>query len=253
MSLPLGTSSEGTGLPGTPVQAWRMSFNSGDELDNRRNLSGEIEADLHFDIGGVPGKGSVSVMLDPVSFARAQREEVKIEAGKVTDIEITLKAGARLAGHVVDEDGAPVAEATFFYQAPNAPGGDGWTNFHGKKSATDGAFDLRGAPPAQGALTVEKEGFLPERQEFGSLAEGSSQPGMRVQLRRGSAISGTVQDPQGQPLAGAQVHLRFTPEKQDETQGFSFFGGNEQTKKSDAEGKFCFTGLARGASRSSAI
>jgi len=244
--LPLGTSAEGTGLAGTPVQAWRMSFSSGDESDNRRSLSGEIEADLHFDIGGVPGKGSVSLMVDPVSFARVQREEVKVEAGKVVDVEITLKAGARLSGQVVDEDGQPVADAAFFYQAPNAPGGDGWSNFHGKKSAADGSFDLRGAPPVQGTLTVEKEGFLPERQEFGSLAEGSSQPGLRVQLRRGSAISGTVADPQGQPLAGAQVRLRFTPEKQDETQGFSFFGSNEQTTKSDTEGKFRFTGLARG-------
>ena len=244
--LPLGTASEGTGIVGTPVQAWRMSFSSGEELDNRRNLSGEVESDLHFDIGGVPGKGSMSLMIDPVSFARAQREEVKVEAGKVVDIEITLKAGARLAGQVVDEDGGPVADATFFYQAPNAPGGDGWTNFHGKKSSADGAFDLRGAPALQGTLTIEKEGFLPGHQEFGSLAEGSSQPGLRVEMKRGSAISGVVQDPQGQPLAGAQVHLRFSPEKQDDSQSWNFFGGNEQTAKSDAEGKFRFTGLARG-------
>src|SRR5689334_1729344 len=244
--LPLGASSEGTDLPGTPVQAWRMSFNSGDEADNRRNLTGEIAADLRFDIGGVPGKGSVSLMIDPASYARVQREEVKVEAGKVTDVEVTLKAGARLAGTVVDEDGAPVAEASFFYQAPNAPGGDGWSNFHGKKSAADGTFDLRGAPAANGTLTVEKEGFLPGKQEFASLSEGSSQPGLRIQLGRGSAISGTVQDPRGQPLAGAQVHMRFTPEKQDESQSWSFFGSNEQTRKTDAEGKFRFTGLSRG-------
>ncbi len=246
IELPLGASSEGTGLAGTPVQAWRMMFNPGDELDNRRNLSGEVDSELRFEIGGVPGKGNLTLMLDPAAFARVQKETGRIEAGKAVDVELTLKSGARLSGQVVDEDGGPVADATFFYQAPNAPGGDGWSNFHGKKSGTDGTFDLRGAPTAKGTLTTEKEGFLPDHLEFNSLSEGGVQQGLRVQLRRGNAISGSVHGPDDKPVAGAQVHLRFTPEKQDETQSWSFFGSNEQTTKTDTEGKFRFTGLARG-------
>src|SRR6185503_9150604 len=98
------------------------------------------------------GKSDWTLMIDAEAFTRTQKGDVKVEAGKVLEVEIPLKTGARLAGQVVDEDGGPVADATFTYQAPNDPG-DNWTNFHGKKSAADGSFDLRGAPSAKGALS----------------------------------------------------------------------------------------------------
>lgn len=244
--LPLGVTSQDSSLAGTSVQAYRMMYEPGDENNARRNIAGEIGADERFELGGVPGKSGWSLSIDAVAFTRTQKNDIKAENGKAVDVEITLKTGARLAGQVVDEDGKPVAEASFFYQAPNEPSGDGWTNYHGKKTGVDGNFDLRGTPAAKGTLTVEKEGFLKEKLPFASLAEGSAQQGLRVVLRRGNGIAGTVHWPEGGPAAGASVSLRFTPEKQEENEGFSFFGGNEQSTKADAEGKFHFTGLARG-------
>jgi len=246
VTLPLGTSSQGTGLAGTQVNVWRMMFNPGDEVDERRNLAGEIGADERFEIGGVPGKSGWSLMIDADAFTRAQKNDVKVEPGKSVDVEIPLRTGARLSGQVVDEAGQPLAEATFSYQAPDAPGGDGWTNYHGKKTAADGNFDLRGTPTAKGTLSVEKEGFVPERTEFASLTEGGGQQGLRVVLRRGNAIAGVVRWPDGKPVEGATVTLAFSPEKPDESTSFMIFGGNAQTTKSDGEGKFRFTGLGRG-------
>jgi len=252
VTLPLGTSSQGTGLVGTQVRAWRMMFNPGDEVDERRNLAGEIGADERFEIGGVPGKSGWSLMIDADAFTRAQKSDVKVEPGKSVDVEIPLSTGARLAGQVVDEAGEPLAEANFSYQAPDAPGGGSWTNYHGKKSAADGKFDLRGTPTAKGTFSIEKEGFLPEHTEFASLTEGGGQQGLRVVLRRGNAIAGVVHWPDGQPVEGGVVTLAFTPEKPDENFSYNIFGGNAQTTKSDAQGKFRFTGLGRGTATLSA-
>lgn len=244
VSLPLGVSSQGAALAGTRVQAWRTSYSPGDEVNNMRNLSGEIGADERFEIGGVPNQGGWALMLEPECFTRAQKSDVKVEPGKSIEIEIPLKTGARISGQVVDEQGGPVADATFSYQAPNDPDG-GWTNFHGKKSAADGAFDLRGTPAAKGTLTVEKDGFLHEPREFSSLSEGTVQEGLRIVLRRGNSIAGVVHWPDGQPVAGASVSLRFAAEQEGTEINWSW-GGNDHATRSDGEGKFCFTGLSKG-------
>jgi uncharacterized GH25 family protein len=246
VTLPPGATAQETNLHGTKVQAWRSSFRSGDEADGMRNLGGEIGADERFEIGGVPSKGAWAVHIDAEAFTRVQRSDVKVEAGKAVDLDLPLKLGARLSGAVVDEDGQPVPDATFMYQSPNDSTGNGWTNYHGKKSAADGTFDLRGTPTMKGNFEVEKQGFLAERQEFGALAEGSAQPGLRIVLRRGNAIAGSVSWPEGQPVAGAQVLLRFKPEETDKGQSFSGINQDEQSTKTDSEGKFRFTGLSRG-------
>lgn len=241
LALPLGTASASAGLEGTQIQGWCMSAG----VDGLRSIGGEVGADERFELGGVPAKVDWSLNIDPQAFKRVQKEAVKVEPGKIVDLEFALQAGARLAGQVVDEDGRPVPEANFSYQAPNDPSGYGWSNFHGKKSGTDGGFDLRGAPTAKGTLTVEHEGYLAEHMEFNSLAEGGTQSGLRIVLRRGNAIAGTVNWADGKPAGGVLVSLRFTPDEQKD-EGFSFFGRNEQVTKSDSEGKFRFTGLGRG-------
>ena len=94
-------------------------------------------------------------------------------------------------------------------------------------------------------MRVEKEGYLVEPREFSGLAEGAVQEGLRITMRRGNSIGGIVKWPDGQPVASAQVSLHFSAEEEG-TSNLYGWGGPERSARTDAEGKFRFTGLAKG-------
>lgn len=229
-------------LVGTPVQLW--PHDSGRAGDNRvSNLWGEIGPELAFEIGGLPPKSTFTFHTSPENFVQAEKQAGTHEAGRATDIEFVLEQGVRIAGKVVDEDGTAVAEASFQFQAQN-PSSSGWTNFREKKSANDGSFDLRGMPAVQGKLFVRKEGFVNGELAFEKSADGSVQEGLRIVLRRGLEIAGLVQGPDGKPCAGATVSLHFSPDSTGNA--MPWLVDRDQSVRSDAQGRFRFTGMQKG-------
>ena len=242
VTLPAASQALAASLAGTRVQVWPNDFN-GAGAERVRNLWSEIGPDLGFEIGGVPGKCALNCFVDSENFVRAMKEIGGVEAGRAADVELALQLGLRVAGKVVDEDGTAVAEAAFEYNSQTSDGMN-WSNFHNKKSANDGSFDLRGMPTAKGTLFVKKEGFVTEERAFEKSPEGGAQEGLRIVLRRGLTIAGLVQGPDGQPFAGATVSLRFTPEANGNQ--MPWMQDNDQSGRSDAEGRFRFTGLGKG-------
>ncbi len=104
------------------------------------------------------------------------------------------RAPDELAGRVVDADGRPMADATV----------DVWTWFPGNETTTDadGRFRVKTGDkrePAQFRIT--KDGYSPHyvpRQQPGA-------DGLAIVLDDNTYIEGSLRDPQGQPVAGAQI------------------------------------------------
>lgn len=150
---------------------------------------------------------------------------------------------ARLAGHVVDAAGAPVAGARLMLSAA------GWEIPRIATSGADGAFVVDGLPAGVLTLTASLEGYV--EAELGAaapgrpgtpvrLADGQHLTGLRVVLEAAGAISGVVHDVDGQPAAG--VVAAFT----------GYWDGSRQQLKaagsarSDETGAYKIGGLASG-------
>ena len=112
-------------------------------------------------------------------------------------VRLQLSQGAVLTGTVVDEAGAPVADAEILVLEeaisllPRAAG-----------SGATGTFTVAGLLPQEHVVRVSAEGFVPFQVEH-DPREGP----LNVQLQRAASLAGRVIDHLGHPVAGATVEV----------------------------------------------
>jgi protocatechuate 3,4-dioxygenase beta subunit len=105
-------------------------------------------------------------------------------------VELILLPGLTVSGRIVDERGAPVAEAELA-AAPVAPGtAPAGARLRTARSSADGSFEVRGLQPGRLELVARATGFVPVRAEL-ALGEGSL-AGIEVRLARGGSIHGRL-------------------------------------------------------------
>jgi hypothetical protein len=105
----------------------------------------------------------------------------------------------------------------------------------------DGRYDFVGLPPGIYHPFAEAPGFLSAAGTI-QVTEGAT-VAAELTLARGSTLSGTVVDPEGNPVAGAELHA--APTSENETDRGLYLSCDVETK-SDANGKFELIGLAPG-------
>lgn len=110
----------------------------------------------------------------------------------------TLKAGAALAGQVVDEKGDPVSGATVRVQAETEPISvpERWSN-------AEGRFRVPGLAPARYSVLVELEGYAPA--ELSAIEVGRGRPDLLVRLTRGATLFGQIHGVPAEERARLQV------------------------------------------------
>lgn len=110
------------------------------------------------------------------------------------------------SGLVVDVSGRPVAEARVSLLPSEETGKPVLAS-----SDRQGRFRIEAVPAAQVDLEVRAPGFVPALIRGLAIAPGSGAFDLgRVTLDPGAVLEGRVEDPDGQPLDGAVVHLRRT-------------------------------------------
>jgi protocatechuate 3,4-dioxygenase beta subunit len=145
-----------------------------------------------------------------------------------------------VSGRVIDTNGRSVSNAMVQMISESPTGGF--------LATTDGAgnFLITGVPPGTFGFAVNPPGF-PASVQFGVLPptmptafvkEGTATSGIVLTLRRGAAISGTVADEYGAPVAAA-VTVAGPYQSQ--------FGMAGRTVTADARGRYRITGLVPGA------
>jgi hypothetical protein len=136
------------------------------------------------------------------------------------ELAIELQPGARWAGRVVDESGAPVAGATV-----KASG-----LFHGTETDNEGRFVLHSAAPeSRHELSARKPGY-----QRGTTACEAGREDIEIILRPGHAIALRVLGLDGRGLAGATVMVMTGP------------SGWQRRGFTDRDGSFRLTDLEPG-------
>ncbi|MBK7874193.1 MAG: carboxypeptidase regulatory-like domain-containing protein [Planctomycetes bacterium] len=192
-----------------------------------------LDAALAFDLGGLDPAFRFNVVVTPKGMAPAERDGVRVSAGKTIELEFELQEGAKLSGVVVDEAGAPIAKAGFVLQYPRN------VRTPEQTTAEDGTFEFTGLAPGKLTLTARKSGLVPAKFDAGELTDGLVRNDLRIVLARGLALSGRVTWPDGAPAKGAYV--RVEPEAAERR-----FPSPEENVKVRDDGTFEFTGLAEG-------
>jgi uncharacterized GH25 family protein len=188
--------------------------------------------------------GGYDVTFRGFEFAELIQHDVKIEAGKVTDLgTVTVVRGRKLAGKVVDKTGAPIAGARIklgamlISSADAGEQGESLESMAGIRSSVadqDGRFTIVGVPATATSVMAEH----PDR--GASLAapvpEGTDDPPpVTLALRGFGSIAGKVTQ-KGEPVANVAV-------------GESSKGGGAQGQftRTGTDGSYALAKVAEGA------
>jgi len=187
---------------GVEVKAVRGGFMGATLCDGWLLEPGEYE------LGGLEPETQFEIIAISPRFADGRTEEVEVEAGGTTYIDVSLAMGAHLAGVVLDSEGNPVNDATvevlsasqmaqripFMKLTPK-----------GESTTANGKFDIVGVPPGAMTLLVEAEGFLDREVDLGDLTDNMERTTLTIQMDRGKVMSGVVKWPDGAYAEGAKV------------------------------------------------
>lgn len=244
---------------GAPVAGAEVAFWTAAELDVVRTDADGRFRHPRFPAGGpaqqvcvrAPGFGTCVryVRVDANGawqLAAALATEPGVRGEGTPFLELALVPALVVRGRVLDHDGAPLAGARvaaegYFHARPSIAVRD----LVASTSTADGFFTLAGLRADIGhALVIEAAGHaLLERElapaelhDLGSLA-----------LSPEAVLTGLVVDPEGVPLADAEVVLEVSGEEP-ATAGAHDVGtrhlGRERRTRTDANGAFLFAGLA---------
>ncbi|MCB9831677.1 MAG: carboxypeptidase regulatory-like domain-containing protein [Planctomycetes bacterium] len=205
-------------------------------------------ADGRFDLGGLAGPKSYLLRVRSERHLDLTRS-VALEEERDLDLgDIILEEGASIAGRVLTEGrgiagvevmAVPVEEQDFMFVAMDQGLMD-----RSRKVLTDaqGRFEIGGLPADVWELRTRHDRYQPGRSGPIGLETGQRKTGIDLDVEPGLLIRGRVLDTAGAPLAGAEVLLRDR---------IRIGMGNDRPPlvgprdtRSDAEGRFEFTGLA---------
>jgi protocatechuate 3,4-dioxygenase beta subunit len=125
-----------------------------------------------------------------------------IVADDLRGLRFVAPAGLSCGGVAVDEAGAPVAGLSVWATREGSDeGGDATTDASGR-------FTLRGLSPGRWSVELHGDGFLLAQEPSKvDVAEGTVAAELRVTMRRGESVEGTLVDLDGTPVAGADVDV----------------------------------------------
>lgn len=168
-------------------------------------------------------------------------EPVEVVAGQRLEATIELPIGLAVTGRVVDDTGAPVADADIVA----ADWGGGSTEVLGR-SASDGTFALRGAPTVC-HIGARKRGHRPSPMRTVTTEDGARVEFTIVLPKGGGALAGTVFGPDGEPVEGALVRAGSTEQGNHKLpDGASAMAPQPELLRTDAAGRFEFASAVPG-------
>jgi hypothetical protein len=158
-------------------------------------------------------------------------QDVQVSAGAIVSVQLVLSpGGATLAGEVMDASGGPISNAMVVAYLPGVTERPdealltlAATDEHGRfsLSASEGGIDLR----------VSADGYA-----TALVSTSAPKAGLEVALLRGSSVTGIVENPAREPVAGVLVQARSEQS----------LGGIAQAV-SRQDGSFSISGISEGA------
>jgi hypothetical protein len=157
-------------------------------------------ADGRFAVVELP-EGSYAVTAISGVTAALAADVDRFGPGPFAPLELALAPAARVAGVVVDGDGAPVAGAHVVLVPEIAE-----PALRRAASDSTGHFAIDGLPPGAWTVDADAPGHTsPSRLLLNIVAGGEAAP--RIVVGRGGVVAGRVVDATGAPVVGAVVEL----------------------------------------------
>ncbi len=166
-----------------------------------------VTKDGRFQLTGLkPGEFTLEIAAE--RFARASVKSIAVKSGETTKgVIVLLLPESCVRGSVIDDaTGAPVPDAritTLSGMARLRP--DPIERGTTARSNASGAFELLGLKAGRYELSADAKGYATGTTAAVSLAEGQSQVGIVVRLKRGAVIEGAVKSKDREPQRGALV------------------------------------------------
>ena len=166
-----------------------------------------------FRVPGLTAEGSYDVLVTHPGFAPVLTPVTIPKTGSPLGLDVVLSPGRIAYGTIVDSSGRPVEGArielvrsqvgrtTTATGPPLAEDG-----LYRSTAGQDGRFDLSCLPPGCFDLRIEGDGFAPLERPGVEIPAGNGLLDLgRFFVERGVVLAGRVVDPEGQPLAGAEI------------------------------------------------
>jgi protocatechuate 3,4-dioxygenase beta subunit len=166
-----------------------------------------------FRIDGLPARGRLASKLEiraaaADSFPASQRVVLEEGAPRVPPV-LALAPAPAISGTVVDAKNQPLAGAEILLSRRDEA--DAWAaraDTHRARTPSNGTFRLSGLTAgASYDLLVTLPDYAPAVASISMPHQGQSRTGLVLQLRRGRAAGGGIQDAAGRPVEGARVEL----------------------------------------------
>ncbi len=165
------------------------------------------DGDGRFWIDGVPA-GRYTVIASKQPYRRAAREVEVGGADTEVAVELQLEAGLAVRGSVVDDQGAPAAEALVALGLVGSGRGQRPTAL----ARADGSFEIEGVDPGTYRVTAEKSGFRRAELAEPLVVEAFDVDGVQLRLARGGALFGHVTGLAFDDLAETRITARAQSE-----------------------------------------
>lgn len=151
--------------------------------------------------------GRCDLVASAEGFVPAERRGLEVPAERdLEGLVLRLERGEVLEGVVVDEDGAPAADAMVTARTDSRSGAG---RFGGLRDETDGDGRYRLEGLAPGTYDIHAFGSLTGAQATAQVevVAGVNRLDLRLIRKNQATVSGRVLDPDGAPVAGAAVQL----------------------------------------------
>ena len=164
-----------------------------------------------FELTTRPASMGTRLLVTAAGYLSERTDVAASETLNTAKVKIGLTPAASIAGVVTDSSGQPVAGAKIWAE----PRGTGVSRFSSAESgpayaAPDGSFVVEGALYRQiYRLTAEAPGYARALLDVPPVEPGSVIEPVHLTLSRGRRVVGRVVDTEGNPVAGAQVELRW--------------------------------------------
>ena len=190
-----------------------------------------------------------SISAAPTATTTGARRwiDVRVRRGQERDVQLSVGAGARVRGRVVDDDNQPVAGAQVLGWRSGAHRIDGTYSRPPERTATtgdDGSFELAHLGP-EFVLSAAAEAMLCRVRLHGRVDGRSAIDGVELVLGPSAEIEGRLLDDEGEPIAGHKFgnHFGGSQSERDNTEvaGVRRIRPEHNVTTTAADGSFHFT------------
>jgi len=199
-----------------------------------------------FSFRAVPAEFACVFFALPDQLAGHRSSRGGFAALERSEFEVALGHGGRLAGKVLDADGAKAVGARVKASLPGGTFGSGDYPVREALTDNDGAFVLTGVPARDVTVVASMEGHLESKRDHLIVAEGEDRAGLVLELARGASIAGVVRWPDGSVADGVVVQAEFDRAFRVGEAKMSALRGARGQTRTGADGQFQILGLGGG-------